>query len=92
MTAFLAQEFFELQGFEHAALFRTGRPVWEAIGEALDAYLAVWDRWDASAGAPAGVHVLGGPIWIAQGCAIEPGAVLRGPLIVGEGCEIRTGA
>ncbi len=92
MAAFLAEEFFDLQGFQHAALFRTGRPVWEAIGEALDAYLAAWDRREASAEVPAGVHVLGGPIWIAQGCTIEPGAVLRGPLIVGEECEIRTGA
>ncbi len=92
MTAFPAEEFFDLHDFQHAALFRPGRPVWEAIGEALDAYLAAWDRWDGSAAAPAGVHVLGGPIWIAHGCTIEPGAVLRGPLIVGEGCEVRTGA
>ena len=92
MAAFPAEDFFALQGFEHAALFRPGRPVWEAIGAALDAYLAAWEGGVASAAVPAGVHVLGGPIWIGEGCVLEPGAVLRGPLIVGRGCEIRTGA
>jgi NDP-sugar pyrophosphorylase family protein len=92
MASFLPEEFFALAGFEHAALFGAGRPVWEALGEALDAYLAAWPRWELASEVPAGVHVLGGPISIAPGCTIEPGAVLRGPMVIGEGCEIRTGA
>lgn len=92
MGTFYTESFFALDGFEHAALFHTGRPVWEALGEPLNAYLAAWEQWEAESPIPAGVHVLDGPISIAAHCRIEPGAVLRGPLIVGEGCEIRTGA
>jgi NDP-sugar pyrophosphorylase family protein len=66
--------------------------VWEALGDPLDTYLAAWDRWEIAAPLPAGVHVLGGPIFVAPSCRIEPGAVLRGPLVIGEECEVRTGA
>ncbi len=92
MTTFGPEEFFAVSGFEHAALFRAGRPVWEALGEPLDAYLSAWESWEIACELPPGVHILGGPISIAADCRIDPGAVLRGPLIVGEGCEIRTGA
>lgn len=92
MSTFDAESFFALDGFEHAALFRPERPVWEALAEPLDAYLAAWERWEMASPLHAGVHVLGGPIFIAPGCRIEPGAVLRGPMLIGEGCEIRAGA
>lgn len=92
MSSFKAESFFALHGFEHAALFRSGSPVWEALGEPLDAYLAAWERWGFASSLPPGVHVLGGPIFIAPRCRIEPGAVLCGPMLIGEGCEIRTGA
>jgi NDP-sugar pyrophosphorylase family protein len=92
MATFLPEEFFELAGFEHTALFRPGRSVWEALGEPLDAYLQEWSRWESLSPIPAGVHVLGGPIFVGADCRIEPGAVLRGPMVIGDGCEIRTGA
>jgi NDP-sugar pyrophosphorylase family protein len=92
MSAFTAESFFALAGFEHATLFRAERPVWEALGPLLDAYLSTWERWETDTPLPAGVHLLGGPLSIAKDCRIEPGAVLRGPMIIGEGCEIRTGA
>ncbi len=92
MTPFSPTNFFSLSDFRHAAVFDPGRPVWEALGPALDAYLAAWEGWEVRSPLPAGVHVVEGPIAIGQGCRIEPGALLRGPLIVGEGCEIRTGA
>jgi NDP-sugar pyrophosphorylase family protein len=89
---FFPEQFFSLDGFEHADLFHPGAPVWEALGPRLDAYLADWTRWEILSELPAGVHVLGGPIFIAAGCHVDPGAVLRGPLVIGEGTEIRTGA
>ncbi len=92
MTPFSPTNFFSLSDFRHAAVFDPERPVWEALGPALDAYLAAWEGWEVRSPLPAGVHVVEGPIAIGQGCRIEPGALLRGPLIVGEGCEIRTGA
>lgn len=92
MEPFAAESFFDLSGFDHASLFPPDRPVWAALGEALDAHLATWDRWEIRSVLPPGVHVLDGPISIGTGCRIDPGAFLRGPLIVGDDCEIRTGA
>ncbi len=92
MSSFPTEQFFALADFEHTALFRAGRPVWEALGESLDAYLAAWTKWELASPLPEGVHVLGGRIYVAPGCRVEPGAVLHGPLLIGEGCEIRTGA
>jgi NDP-sugar pyrophosphorylase family protein len=91
MSNLPADHFFDLDGFTHAALFAAGAPVWAALGEALDRYLAAWDDWTPQP-APAGVHILDGPVSLGAKCRIEPGAVLRGPLIVGPECEIRTGA
>ena len=92
MGPFDAERFFDLSGFAHAAVFSPGTPVWAALGDALDAHLAAWSRWEIRSPLPPGVHVLDGPISIGAGCRIEPGALLRGPLIVGDECEIRTGA
>jgi UDP-N-acetylglucosamine diphosphorylase / glucose-1-phosphate thymidylyltransferase / UDP-N-acetylgalactosamine diphosphorylase / glucosamine-1-phosphate N-acetyltransferase / galactosamine-1-phosphate N-acetyltransferase len=92
MTELTAPSFFELEGFAHAALFTDGEPVWTALGQRLDTYLGVWKEWTEVAALPAGVHTLGGPVYLAPGCRVEPGAVLCGPLIIGAGSEIRTGA
>jgi acetyltransferase-like isoleucine patch superfamily enzyme len=92
MPDFTSEQFFSLGNFEHAALFAPDAPVWEALGARLDAYFAQWTRWEVLSELPAGVHLLGGPIFIAAGCHVDPGALLRGPLVVGEGSEIRTGA
>jgi NDP-sugar pyrophosphorylase family protein len=92
MADLTAPGFFDLGGFAHARLFAGHEPVWTALGERLDAYLAAWVQWTEPTSLPSGVHLLDGPISIAPGCRIEPGVVLRGPLIVGVGTEIRTGA
>lgn len=92
MSVFDAIEFFDLEGFRHRALFVTGEPVWNALGDTLGAYLAAWDDWRHESELPAGVHVLGDSIRIGAGCRIEPGAVLVGPAILGPGVTIRTGA
>jgi len=93
MTPFAPEEFFaDLDSFPHAALFARDLPVWTALGQSLDAYLAAFGGWTANPALPAGVHLLEGPIALGEGCRIEPGVVLRGPLIIGDGCEIRTGA
>lgn len=92
MSALAPAAFFVLREFEHATLFAGVANVWEALGPSLDAYFRDWQSWRIDSELPGGVHVLDGPISIAAGCSIEPGAVLRGPLVVGEGSEIRTGA
>lgn len=93
MRSFLPHEFFaDLADFPHAVLFRPDAPVWAALGERFDAYLASFRGWMQNPGLPAGVNLLEGPIVLGAGCRIEPGVVLRGPMIIGDGCEIRTGA
>jgi len=92
MVEFAASEFFELQGYEHRAVFSPEQPAWASLGKPLDDYFAAWTRWEILSPLPPGVHLLGGPIYIAPDCHVEPGAVLCGPLIVGPGTEIRTGA
>lgn len=93
MASFLPHEFFaDLDSFPHAALFRPDAPVWTALGEALDDYLASFSTWTSDPVLPAGVHLLEGPVALGAGCRIEPGVVMRGPVVIGDGCEIRTGA
>lgn len=92
MSDFAPADFFDLDGFEHLALFDPTRPVWTALGAPLESYLSTWTRWEAQSDIHPGVHILDGPVFIGPGCTIEPGVVLRGPMIIGEGCEVRTGA
>ncbi|NWG00414.1 MAG: hypothetical protein HXY19_05680 [Thermoanaerobaculaceae bacterium] len=92
LECFFPINLFDLDGYEHAAVFSPHRPAWEALGQPLDDYLAARTEWRILTPLAAGVHVLEGPIAIGRNCRIEPGAVLRGPLVVGDGCEIRTGA
>jgi len=86
------EHFFDLAGFRHAAVFPPGEPVWGALAGGLARYLERWEDWEIRAPLPAGVHVLQGPVSIAEDVEIEPGAVLRGPLLIDRGCRIRTGA
>jgi len=92
MEQFLPLNFFFGRDFAHMSLFDPGQPVWHALADPLDRLFASWGPWDVRSELPPGVHVLGGPVSIAEGCRIEPGAVLAGPLVIGPGCEIRTGA
>ncbi|MGE5236945.1 MAG: hypothetical protein ACM3O7_11410 [Acidobacteriota bacterium] len=92
MEPFLPANFFDLKEFAHTALFEPSEPVWAALGARLDAFFASWARWEVLSDLPDGVHVLGGPIFIAPRCVVEPGVVLRGPVLIGEGCQLRTGA
>lgn len=92
MTDFAPSLFFDLEGWEHAALFAPGMPVWNALGHRLVEYLEAVDEWSIQSELPPGVHLLGTSIRIAPGCRIEPGAVIVGPAVLEEGVEVRTGA
>ncbi len=92
MSQFTPESFFDLDGWEHRAVFMAGQPVWSALGQELARYLDAWSRWNIESELPTGVHLLGDRVFIGPGCRIEPGAVLIGPVIIGAGAEIRTGA
>lgn len=92
MTTFAPEAFFDLEGFPHRAVFPDGEPVWAALAFGLSRYLEAWKAWEIRSPVPEGVHVLSGPVFVAEDVEIEPGAVIRGPVIVDRGCRVRTGA
>ena len=92
MIDFRASSFFDLDGFDHRALFADDEPVWSALGDRLKAYLDAWADWSSASELHPGVHLLGDRISFAPGCMVEPGAVIVGPAVIGEGVTIRTGA
>ncbi|MGC8916662.1 MAG: glucose-1-phosphate thymidylyltransferase [Thermoanaerobaculum sp.] len=92
MTTFAPEAFFHLEGFPHRPVFPDGEPVWAALAFGLSRYLEAWKAWEIRSPVPEGVHILSGPVFVAEDVEIEPGAVIRGPVILDRGCRIRTGA
>jgi len=92
MIDFRPATFFALDGLSHRDLLEPEEPVWSALGKKLSEYLESWTDWSINIDLPAGVHLLGDRIAIAEGCTIEPGAVIIGPAILEAGVNIRTGA
>lgn len=92
MVALTAPHFFDLSGFTHRDLFSDDEPVWSALAHGLQRYLESWGCWEIRSPLPEGVHVLSGPVFIAEDVEIEPGVVIRGPVLLDRGCRIRTGA
>ncbi len=86
----LAAAFFDLAGWEHAALFAEDEPVWAALGR-LSKYLAEACAGCGTPAAPDGVY-LEGDILVGEGVVFEPGAFVRGPAILGDGVVVRQGA
>ena len=41
---------------------------------------------------PAGVEVIGGPVWIGEGCEFGEGVRLMGPVVIGDRCRVGDGA
>ena len=81
--------FFDLDEFEHRALFEGVRYVWGALSK-LDLYLAETLRPEILGTVMLGAWV-GEDVFIGRGTVVEPGAFVRGPAIIGEDCQIRQG-
>jgi bifunctional UDP-N-acetylglucosamine pyrophosphorylase / glucosamine-1-phosphate N-acetyltransferase len=84
--------FFELDEFEHRALFDGCLCVWEALSN-IDHYLRNIELGRIEIDIPPGVY-LEHPelISIGEGSIVEPGAFIRGPCVIGKRCQIRHGA
>ncbi|HEX2583366.1 MAG TPA: LpxA family transferase [Chlamydiales bacterium] len=92
MNFLTAQLFFHLNRFAHAALWKKGAPVWDALHQ-LKIYLADHSLGQIRSPIPAGVHLLHPElISIGRRTLIEPGVLIRGPCIIGDDCVIRHGA
>ncbi|WP_324717145.1 hypothetical protein U7230_02360 [Carboxydochorda subterranea] len=82
--------FFQLDGFEHRALFDGVERVWEALArlrEYVDARLEPSLGGTVMPGA-----FVSDEVWLGDGAVVEPGAMIKGPAIIGPGSVIRQGA
>lgn len=92
-----ASDFFDLDEFEHAALFEGTEYVWDGLGR-LSSYLA--SLFDGEGRGERAIHgtvspraeLIGDAIYIGEDAVVEGGATIHGPTWIGEGCEVRQGA
>lgn len=84
-----AESFFDLAGWEHAALFAADEPAWTALAR-LGAYLADLTAGATTPEAPEGAFI-GGAVLLGEGVVIEPGAFIQGPAIIEAGAQLRQG-
>ncbi len=86
---FSAADYFDLEGYEHSALFSEGQPVWDALKQ-ITSYLKFRLKPGIYARA-IGRPFVSGQVYIGRGTVIEHGAVIKGPAWIGDNCQIRTG-
>lgn len=88
--------FFDLDRFEHVALFDEVTHVWEALPR-IEQYLS--GALEAHSGSkvsgtvsPDAILVNPDSILLGEGSVVEAGAYIAGPTILGRNCEVRHGA
>ena len=89
--SFAVDEFFDLAGFEHAAVFDGCQRVWDVLDGRIPAYVRERAAMDVRGTVEDGAHLIGN-VSIGEGTVVEAGAYIRGPAIIGKNCQIRTGA
>lgn len=87
---FSPEEFFDLSGFGHRAIFLDCPQVWDVLTK-IEGYVRQRVRPDILGKVEKGAHLFG-DISIGSGTVVEAGAYIRGPAIIGQNCQIRTGA
>jgi len=86
------KSFFNLEAFEHKALFEGIEFVWEALSR-LPGYLERQKLGSIETEIPPGVYLVHPEnISIGKGTIIEPGVMIRGPCLIEPDCVIRHGA
>jgi len=92
VDTFSCEQFFDVTGFEHRALFEKCEFVWEAL-EKLNSYLAQCKLGNIESLHQEYAYLVNPElISIGKGTIIEPGAYIKGPCIIGKNCHIRHGA
>ena len=87
---FTPAELFDLSQTEHAAVFDTEAPAWEAL-PCLAKYLAA-ELQLANHATVSPQAVIGSKVFLGEGTVVEPGVYIEGPAIIGRNCQIRHGA
>jgi NDP-sugar pyrophosphorylase family protein len=88
--SFAPEEFFDLAGFSHRAVFDGCAEVW-AVLKRIAPYVRQHLR-PAILGTVDPRAFVGPDVFVGKGTVVEPFACVRGPTILGEGCQIRSGA
>jgi len=92
MQKFAPNQFFDLSGFRHAAIFEGCPQVWQAL-DRIQEYLRVYPLGKIESEEQKYAYLVNpDQICIGKGTVIEPGAYIKGPCIIGSGCHIRHGA
>ncbi|UCC86714.1 MAG: hypothetical protein JSV81_17955 [Anaerolineales bacterium] len=86
-------DFFDLDKFEHKALFRDSRVVyvWDVL-KVLRDYLEQVIVPGIQGQVMEGAYLLGDKIFIGPGSVVEPGAVIKSPTLIGANTQVRQGA
>ena len=90
MSEFTPAAFFDLDDFEHKAIFDGCTHVWDVLPRVVP-YIERNLRDGIHGHVEEGAHLLG-DIHIGEGTVVEAGAHVRGPAIIGRNCHIRAGA
>lgn len=92
MQNFAPNQFFDLSGFAHAAIFEGCEHAWQAL-DRIKEYLRVYPLGKIEADEQKYAYLVNpSQISIGKGTVIEPGAYIKGPCIIGANCHIRHGA
>lgn len=90
MTA--PHHFFDLDTFEHKALFEGVEHVWQVLGRIKDYLQAKKSFHILGTVSPHAYLINPELISMGEGTIVEPGAYIQGPCIIGKNCQIRHGA
>ena len=86
---FKAEDLFDLNQTEHAAIFADCKFAWDALKK-IEAYLAQQPRQNPPKRFPGAS--IGEKVFIGERTIVEPGALIKGPAIIGKNCQIRHNA
>lgn len=92
VPSFSPEQFFDLENYEHKALFTNCTFVWQALSN-ITPYLESYKLGTHNATKQELAYLINPEtITIGQGTIIEPGAYIKGPCIIGKNCTIRHSA
>lgn len=84
-------DFFDLDGFAHAALFDGCAHVWDALPKIAE-YVRAHVRPEVRLGTVEDGVFITGDVEIGEGTVVRSGAYICGPTILGKDCEVRPNA
>jgi bifunctional UDP-N-acetylglucosamine pyrophosphorylase/glucosamine-1-phosphate N-acetyltransferase len=86
-------DFFDLSDSQVASFFAECEYAWDAVGRLATAVAQlVGDEQHIAGEVMPGAHIGDGPLFIAKGARIEPGAYVQGPAYISAGATVRHGA